>query len=254
MNPLFVAALFLLSSLTMAQDIFKKNLYSADQIMEAREKINLTDAQATKIKKIHAENAGEFSTLKWDLDATNTELEKLLEQRPIDQTKVLTVLDMILKYEAQLKRKQLSTLVALKNELTEEQIEKLGQSTRLYGFRSSGSGAASRTLGVSSLRSGQKVVTGYPSASTFSYSTTSPSSKVDVVVAGSGDGDQPLFVIQSDAGTIEKSSMEKLDINPNDIESISVLKNKGATELYGEKGKNGVIIITLKKGAKAKIK
>ena len=51
MKPLFVTALFLLSSLTMAQDIFKKNLYSADQIMEAREKINLTDAQATKIKK-----------------------------------------------------------------------------------------------------------------------------------------------------------------------------------------------------------
>jgi TonB-dependent SusC/RagA subfamily outer membrane receptor len=253
MKPLLITALFLLSSLTMAQDIFKKNLYSADQIMEAREKINLTDAQATKIKKIHAENAGEFSTLKWDLDATNTELEKLLEQRPIDQTKVLTVLDMILKYEAQLKRKQLSTLVAIKNELTEEQIEKLGEPTRLYGFRSSGSGGASSTLGVSSLRSGQKVVIGYPSSSS-TFSTTSPSSKVDIVVAGSEDGNQPLFVIKSDDGTIEKSSMEQLDINPKDIESINVLKDKGATSLYGEKGKNGVIIITLKKGAKAKIK
>ncbi|TDK50118.1 Spy/CpxP family protein refolding chaperone [Algoriphagus formosus] len=253
MKSLLITALFLLSSLTMAQDIFKKNLYSADQIMEAREKINLTDAQATKIKKIHAENAGEFSTLKWDLDATNAELEKLLEQRPIDQTKVLTVLDMILKYEAQLKRKQLSTLVAIKNELTEEQIEKLGESTRLYGFRSSGSGAASSTLGVSSLRSGQKVVIGYPSSSS-TFSTTNPSSKVDIVVAGSEDGNQPLFVIKSDDGTIEKSSMEQLDINPKDIESINVLKDKGATSLYGEKGKNGVIIITLKKGAKAKIK
>jgi TonB-dependent SusC/RagA subfamily outer membrane receptor len=253
MKSLFVTALFLLSSLTMAQDIFKKNLYSADQIMEAREKINLTEAQATKIKKIHAENAGEFSTLKWDLDATNTELEKLLEQRPIDQTKVLTVLDMILKYEAQLKRKQLSTLVAIKNELTEEQIEKLGEPTRLYGFRSSGSGGASSMLGVSSLRSGQKVVIGYPSSSS-TFSTTSPSSKVDIVVAGSEDGNQPLFVIKSDDGTIEKSSMEQLDINPKDIESINVLKDKGATSLYGEKGKNGVIIITLKKGAKAKIK
>jgi TonB-dependent SusC/RagA subfamily outer membrane receptor len=253
MKTLLVTALFLLSSLTMAQDIFKKNLYSADQIMEAREKINLTEAQATRIKKIHAENAGEFSTLKWDLDATNTELEKLLEQRPIDQTKVLTVLDMILKYEAQLKRKQLSTLVAIKNELTEEQIEKLGEPTRLYGFRSSGSGGASSTLGVSSLRSGQKVVIGYPSSSS-TFSTTSPSSKVDIVVAGSEDGNQPLFVIKSDDGTIEKSSMEQLDINPKDIESINVLKDKGATSLYGEKGKNGVIIITLKKGAKAKIK
>lgn len=37
------------------------------------------------------------------------------------------------------------------------------------------------------------------------------------------------------------------DINPKDIESMSVLKDKSATELYGEKGKNGVIIITSKK-------
>ena len=39
-------------------------------------------------------------------------------------------------------------------------------------------------------------------------------------------------------------------INPNDIESISVLKNKSATELYGEKGKNGVVLITMKKSVK----
>lgn len=37
------------------------------------------------------------------------------------------------------------------------------------------------------------------------------------------------------------------DIDPKDIESISVLKDKSATELYGEKGINGVIIITSKK-------
>lgn len=159
---------------------------------------------------------------------------------------------MILKYEAQLKRKQLSTLVAIKNELNEEQIEKLSKTTRLYGFRSSGSGSASSTLGVSSLRSGQKVVIGYPSASTFS--TVSPSSKVNVVVAGADEDDQPLFVIKTDDGTFEKSSMELRDIDPNEIESINVLKDKGATSLYGEKGKNGVIIITLKKGAKTKIK
>ncbi|HKI88153.1 MAG TPA: carboxypeptidase-like regulatory domain-containing protein [Draconibacterium sp.] len=36
------------------------------------------------------------------------------------------------------------------------------------------------------------------------------------------------------------------DIPVNDIASISVLKNKSATELYGKKGKNGVIIITTK--------
>ena len=36
------------------------------------------------------------------------------------------------------------------------------------------------------------------------------------------------------------------DLNPDEIQSITVLKDKSATELYGEKGKNGVIVVTLK--------
>ena len=39
------------------------------------------------------------------------------------------------------------------------------------------------------------------------------------------------------------------DINPNDIESISVLKGPAASALYGIRGKNGVILITTKKGS-----
>ena len=35
-------------------------------------------------------------------------------------------------------------------------------------------------------------------------------------------------------------------IDPNDIESISVLKDKSAMDIYGDDAKNGVIIITKK--------
>jgi TonB-dependent SusC/RagA subfamily outer membrane receptor len=38
-------------------------------------------------------------------------------------------------------------------------------------------------------------------------------------------------------------------LNPNTIESISVLKDKKATTIYGDKGANGVIIITTKKNS-----
>jgi TonB-linked SusC/RagA family outer membrane protein len=41
------------------------------------------------------------------------------------------------------------------------------------------------------------------------------------------------------------------DINPNDIESMSVLKGAAATALYGARAANGVILITTKKGTKA---
>ena len=42
------------------------------------------------------------------------------------------------------------------------------------------------------------------------------------------------------------------DINPNDIESVNVLKGAAASALYGSRGMNGVIMITTKKGKKSR--
>lgn len=42
------------------------------------------------------------------------------------------------------------------------------------------------------------------------------------------------------------------DINPDDIEQISVLKGAAATALYGSRGSNGVVLITTKKGSSRK--
>lgn len=245
MKNLFLIAVFLLSNLTLAQDIFKKNLYSADQIMQVREKINLSDAQADKIKKLHAENAGDFSTLKWDLDEANTKLEMMLKEPKIDPLAATKQLEKVLQLENQLKKKQLATLVAIKNELSESQIlaldrQPLGISQTLSG-RVQGIGSTN-TSGTALVTSGSKFRIGYPGPG------------VSIAVAGENQENQPLYVIKSSAETVEKSSMSKLDIGPNDIESISVIKDRAATEAYGEKGKNGVIIITLKEGVKLKYK
>lgn len=45
------------------------------------------------------------------------------------------------------------------------------------------------------------------------------------------------------------TSSRFLDIDPNNIESMSVLKGLSATVLYGDQGRNGVILITTKSGA-----
>ena len=59
------------------------------------------------------------------------------------------------------------------------------------------------------------------------------------------DADQPLYVVDGAAfdGNIS-------ELNPNDIESFTVLKDASATAIYGSRGSNGVIIITTKKGKK----
>ncbi|MCF0071162.1 SusC/RagA family TonB-linked outer membrane protein [Dyadobacter sp. CY261] len=42
------------------------------------------------------------------------------------------------------------------------------------------------------------------------------------------------------------------DLNPNDVENVTVLKGAAATALYGSRGSNGVIVVTTKKGGKSR--
>ncbi len=62
------------------------------------------------------------------------------------------------------------------------------------------------------------------------------------------DGKQPLYVLD---GVVKEKDFDLKTIKPDEIESISVLKNASATAIYSDKGKNGVILITTKKGLKS---
>ncbi|MFZ1370111.1 MAG: SusC/RagA family TonB-linked outer membrane protein, partial [Ferruginibacter sp.] len=67
----------------------------------------------------------------------------------------------------------------------------------------------------------------------------------------------PLIVIDGvpvESNGIAGSGNLLNSINPNDIESISVLKDASATALYGSRASNGVLLITTKKGVKGKIR
>lgn len=55
---------------------------------------------------------------------------------------------------------------------------------------------------------------------------------------------EPLFVI--DGAPVDQDNFRSL--NPNDIADITVLKDAGATAIYGNRGANGVIVITTKSG------
>jgi len=60
-------------------------------------------------------------------------------------------------------------------------------------------------------------------------------------VLGNND---PLYVVDGFVGA------DFTTVNPNDIESIQVLKDAASTAIYGSRGANGVVIITTKKGMK----
>jgi len=93
-----------------------------------------------------------------------------------------------------------------------------------------------------------------------------PGGSFNVQVRGANSflgGTQPLYVIDgipyvvgngdatpsTTSGSGEQTTVNPLSfLNPNDIESIDVLKDASATAIYGSRGANGVVIITTKKG------
>jgi hypothetical protein len=259
---------FLTVSLANAQDMFQEYLYSADLVMKNRDKISLTDAQADKIKKIHSANAADFSTLKWDLDAETEKLKKLLAQTKPDPVAVTKQMDLVLNLENQLKKKQLSTLVAIKNELTEGQQKTL---TPLKGWTINGS---TKVYGTTNLPSNisptlqsnnpkyrigkdpnvKGIVSVKESRNGVVTSKVSPEGDVTIFPDGGKiyfqpnpdkENTNPIYYIKNKNGSFVQL-FDVQSIDPKNIESLEVLKGETASIRFGDKGKNGVIIFTLK--------
>jgi TonB-linked SusC/RagA family outer membrane protein len=98
----------------------------------------------------------------------------------------------------------------------------------------------------------------------ITQSDGAPGAGLNITIRGSNSflGTQPLFVVDgipyivgngdatpSSVAGGELASVNALSfINPNDVETITVLKDASATAIYGSRGANGVVIITTKKG------
>ena len=83
-------------------------------------------------------------------------------------------------------------------------------------------------------------------------SNNRPGELGDVRIRGSRSlnaSNDPLYVIDG----IPMSVGSMADVNPNDIESMEILKDASATAIYGSRGANGVILITTKKGKTGKV-
>jgi Spy/CpxP family protein refolding chaperone len=235
---------FLTASLTQAQDMFQEYLYSADLVMKNRDKIALTDAQADKIKKIHGTNAADFSTLKWDLDSETEKLKKLLAQTKPDPTAVTKQMDLVLNLENQLKKKQLATLVAIKNELTESQQDEL-KKPKVLGRVTSWEYAPNGTATSPQFRSDPQYRIGKELATVNENGVVTGTEKSKLYIQSPNSSESsPAYYIKKDKFYLKVPTVA--DIDPKDIEAIEVWKGDKAIEKFGQNGKNGAIIITLK--------
>tara|TARA_R110002111_G_scaffold1939_3_gene13109 strand:- start:86 stop:3136 length:3051 start_codon:yes stop_codon:yes gene_type:complete len=102
-------------------------------------------------------------------------------------------------------------------------------------------------------------------------SNGTPGGAIDIKIRGINslrtEGNEPLYIIdgvpfssqslgdiQLSGGILAGTVSPLNTINPNDIESIEILKDADATAIYGSRGANGVVLITSKKGKKGKTK
>ncbi|PZX47585.1 SusC/RagA family TonB-linked outer membrane protein [Algoriphagus chordae] len=88
----------------------------------------------------------------------------------------------------------------------------------------------------------------------ISATSGEPGATQNVIIRGIGSlrsGTQPLYVVDGfllDNSSTGVASNPLNFLNPNDIESMDVLKDASATALYGSRASNGVVVITTKKG------
>ena len=178
-----------------------------------------------------------------------------------------------------------STLNITLKERSENKLEEVVVTAMGIKNKAKSLGYANQTIKASEIeRPGQvnalQALQGSISGVTISKTSGEAGGGVDILIRGvsslsTGSNNQPLIIIDGNpvnnstvSGNVLSSannsspgsneqfgfSNRSVDINPNDIESYTVLKGAGATALYGILAGNGVIIITTKKGKEGKTK
>jgi TonB-linked SusC/RagA family outer membrane protein len=133
-------------------------------------------------------------------------------------------------------------------------------------------GSATTTIGSEAINQGSQsniadALKGKVAGVNISSASTDPGASSGVIIRGTSSlngSNQPLYVVDGipiNNGSSSEDSLDgaydfgrgSQDVNPDNIETISILKGASATSLYGSRAANGVIIITTKSGKAGKL-
>ncbi|MGS0526170.1 SusC/RagA family TonB-linked outer membrane protein [Zobellia nedashkovskayae] len=138
-------------------------------------------------------------------------------------------------------------------------------STTIKDATGSVSSVTSEDFNKGVISSPEQLIQGKTAGVQISQSSGEPGAGISLRIRGTGSvrgNNSPLFVIDgvpvsnesvsasgADVGVGSSESKNPLNfLNPNDIESMSILKDASATAIYGSRGANGVVVITTKSG------
>ncbi|HTI92614.1 MAG TPA: SusC/RagA family TonB-linked outer membrane protein [Puia sp.] len=188
-----------------------------------------------------------------------------IRQVPENATLIVSSVGMQVMEVAVKGRTQISVVMKIKASALDEQVVTafgVEKSSRELGYSTATVKGEELTKGnTGNILSG---LSGRVSGLNIATQSTDMTPQMQVLMRGirsfsSTSNNQPLFIMNGSPlsfGSDQSSAQLILDfinnINPNDVDKVTILKGANATALYGPEGVNGVIIITTRKGMKGR--
>jgi len=112
------------------EDPIAKRVFPPDKVLAHQQEIGLDEMQRQSLRSEMQKAQKKFVDLQFELQGETEKMLQLLEERPVDESRVLGQADRILALEKEIKKTHLTLLVRVKNLLTREQQAKLSEIRR----------------------------------------------------------------------------------------------------------------------------
>jgi Spy/CpxP family protein refolding chaperone len=113
------------------EDPFARYLFPPERVIGNAQEIGLDDAQKSAIRDQIHKAQSRFVDLQFEMQAESEKMVRLLQERPVDEAKVLAQVDRVLALEKDVKKTQVSLLVRIRNLLTPSQQAKLAELSKV---------------------------------------------------------------------------------------------------------------------------
>jgi Spy/CpxP family protein refolding chaperone len=108
-------------------DPIARLLYPPEALLGHSQELGLDDAQKKAIRSRVVEAQKQFLDAQLSMQEASEELQRLLQERPVNEGKALAAADQVMGFERTVKRAHLSLLIHLKNLLTPAQLAKMAE-------------------------------------------------------------------------------------------------------------------------------
>ena len=112
------------------RQVLRMGLYPPDLLMRRQQQLGITDDQRKAIAGLVRDFQGEVTELQWTMPNEQQKLREMLDQPDIDSAAALEQAGRVLEMESRFKLAHFELLIAIKNELTGEQIDMLNSAIR----------------------------------------------------------------------------------------------------------------------------